>query len=176
MGELKAQQNDTTMQDALTSGVKDDIGRDIEFRNVALGDETIVHDIYNRAYREVVERQFGPWNQEEQDVFFMDSWDKPNVQIVTYNGTICGYFVLESVPDGIFIYELVISPEFQSKGIGTYLLRITQHNAGAIRKAIMLEVLHNNLAAKKLYESLGFTETGSNETHYQMRWEPKHTL
>jgi len=36
----------------------------------------------------------------------------------------------------------------------------------------VLDVPKKNYAAKRLYELLGFAQTGSNESHHNMLWEP----
>lgn len=145
----------------------------IKLRQKSPGDTAVVHAIYNLAYREVVERQFGPWNQTEQDIFFKDAWDKQETQVITYGGVVCGYVVITDQPDSIFVYELILSPDFQGKGIGTFILRELQNKATKLNRIVTLEVFLKNSDAKRLYERLGFTVTGSSDTHYQMQWSPK---
>lgn len=146
---------------------------DIKLRQKMPGDTAIVHAIYNQAYRDAVERQFGPWNQAEQDVFFKDAWDKQEAQVITYGGVVCGFVVITNQPDSIFVYEIILSPDFQGKGIGTSILRELQNKATTHNRTVTLEVFLNNTDAKRLYERLGFAVTGSSSTHYQMQWTPK---
>lgn len=117
--------------------------------------------------------QFGPWDQTLQNGFFDESWVRDGNQVILYDDIICGYFCVDTNEDNYFVYELVISPEFQGKGIGSLLLRNLQNKASANNMFIDLEVLYKNTRAKQLYERLGFIVTGSNKTHHQMRWTKK---
>lgn len=43
---------------------------DIKLRAARSVDKDFVHRVHDEAYRDVVVRQFGRWNQQEEDVFF----------------------------------------------------------------------------------------------------------
>lgn len=128
-------------------------------------DKDFLRDIHHRAYRDVVTRQFGAWDEALQDEFFEKNWSGVAYEILLFDHRACGYVAVENFTDHIFVRELVIAPEFQGKGIGSAVLRAEMEKAAA--KCVRLQTLLHNRAAK-LYERLGFREYGRTETHVKM--------
>jgi ribosomal protein S18 acetylase RimI-like enzyme len=62
-----------------------------------------------------------------------------------------------------------VLPEFQNRGIGTTIIQWAIDQAVATQKALRLQVFKIN-PARRLYERMGFIETGEKETHIQMEW------
>ena len=145
----------------------------VSLRNKTSEDYEAALNIYNNAYYDVVVEQFGPWDQEVQNGFFIEAWEKPEFKMIVSEGAVCGFIVVEDCLDGPFINEIVIDKEYQGKGIGSYLIRQIKESAGEEAKSVRLEVLKNNTKAKKLYVSLGFIGTGESATHYKMKWVPR---
>lgn len=135
------------------------------------GDLEWARTVHHAAVRAVVERQFGAWNELEQDRFFDRDWSGGDFEVIELDGERCGYVCIESRSDVVFVRELDVAPEFQRRGIGTFIM------AGAIDTArdrgvpVVLETLHENEAAN-LYRRLGFVETGRTDTHIQFRLDP----
>lgn len=139
-----------------------------EFRPATAADFEFARKAHHAAYREVVERQFGPWDEAVQDRFFEQNWGK-NFEILFSEDVARGYVGIESQPGEFWLRELVILPEFQGKGLGTAVLRRMQENAAAQNIPIRLQVLKAN-RAQQLYSRLGFRVSGSTGTHVQMEW------
>lgn len=74
------------------------------------------------------------------------------------------FLLIEEKPVGVvsvtenLIEDLYVLPEEQGKGYGTKLLRFA---AGVSNGTPTLWILENNTKARKLYERLGFSETGN---------------
>ena len=66
------------------------------------------------------------------------------------------------------IVQLQICPSEQGKGLGTRLMRDVIGEAKSAKASLTLSVLRGN-PARKLYESLGFVVTGSDEHEYCMK-------
>ncbi len=127
---------------------------------------------HHEAYRDVIERQFGSFDETAQDEFFFKSWSgNAGFQIINWGGQPAGYTRVEETPEYIYGHELVLLPEHQSKGIGSFLLNSWQENAKSKNIPLKLQVLKDN-KAKELYERVGFVETGQTDTHYEMEWSP----
>jgi len=47
---------------------------EISRRPATPADESIARELHERGYRDVVVRQFGSWNQEQQQHFFAEKW------------------------------------------------------------------------------------------------------
>jgi ribosomal protein S18 acetylase RimI-like enzyme len=133
-------------------------------RPAAPADAEFARDAHHRAYRGVVERQFGRWNLEEQDGFFDGNWATGGFDVLLCDGTPCGYVAVERRSDDVYLRELVIVPEFQNRGIGSAVLADTFALADQGGVPVRLQVLHEN-RSRALYERLGFRETGRTSTH-----------
>jgi ribosomal protein S18 acetylase RimI-like enzyme len=126
---------------------------------------------HHSAYRDVVERQFGPWDEAMQDGFFENEWNPEKKQILCVDGVDCGYYVVEHQPDDIHVRELVIHPDFQGRGIGTLFLQRLQKEAEESGVPVRLGTFQQNHAVR-LYRRLGFREIGTTEAHVLLEWRP----
>lgn len=86
-------------------------------------DTEFARDVHHHAYRDVVERQFGPWVEEEQDRFVERGWAPAAFDIVLCDGVPCGYLCVEEREGDVHVREIALLPEFQGRGIGSSLLR-----------------------------------------------------
>jgi GNAT superfamily N-acetyltransferase len=127
--------------------------------------------VHHAAIRETVERQFGVWDEAQQDRFFANDWNGGAFEIIEFEGVPCGYVCIEIRPDDVHVRELDIDPAFQRRGIGTAVLRSAIEVARQRSLPVVLGTLHKNPAAQ-LYRRLGFVETGSTETHTLFRLDP----
>ena len=132
----------------------------VEIRPAEAGDVEFARSAHHAAYRDVVERQFGPWDEAAQDKFFAADWDPRTAEIILADGSLCGYCIVERRVDDIHARELVIHPDFQGQGIGSFLLRRLQDEARSRSVPVRLGTFHENRAVK-LYARLGFREIGS---------------
>ena len=83
------------------------------------------------------------------------------------NRQIVGYALFWVLPDEVDIHNIAVHASFRRQGIGQALL---QHVAAEARSRnasrVTLEVRVSNIAAQKLYESVGFTRTGLRKGYY----------
>jgi len=145
------------------------------FMNVTLrpatkADSEFARSVHHRAYHDVVVRQFGVWDEATQDKFFQDGWNNPGHEIVYFDGVPCGYVRYERLEDEIRGHELVLLPEYQGKGIGSFLLSKMIQEATEHNFTVTLQVLTKNRASE-LYLKLGFKKVGHTDTHTLMRWQ-----
>ncbi|MGH9194552.1 MAG: GNAT family N-acetyltransferase [Acidimicrobiia bacterium] len=135
-------------------------------------DTDFARETHHRAYRDVVTRQFGAWNEDAQDAYFGGDWlSGPPFEIALADGRRCGYLSVEKRSDEIHVRELVLHPDFQNQGIGTALLRQEMERAQAAGLPVRLQTQLKNEAIR-LYRRLGFNEVGRTETHFQLEWLP----
>src|SRR5438045_7640611 len=95
----------------------------ISRRPAAIDDTDFARSVHHRAYRDVIERQYGPWDESTQDKLFAAAWSGAEHEIVLNDEVRCGYTSIEIRADVIYLHELVIDPDFQGRGIGTEILR-----------------------------------------------------
>lgn len=66
--------------------------------------------------------------------------------------------------------DIAIGIEFRRRRIASEILRRFQHEAAAAHYGIGLMVLRSNVAARALYDGLGFRQSGGTDTHCYMEW------
>ncbi len=141
-------------------------------RPALVADTDFARTVHHHAYRDVIVRQYGLWEEEAQDGFFKNYWDPPMFEIILCDGVPCGYTRIEDRSDDIHIRELAISPEFQGLGIGTQILHDVIERAKVRHVPISLKTQRVNRAAY-LYRKLGFREVERTETHILLEWSNK---
>ncbi len=88
--------------------------------------------------------------------------------IVERAGCILGYIGLWFMVDESHVVSIAVDPEYRENGLGKMLME-----AGIIESmlagmnAMTLEVRKSNIAAKKLYEKLGFNSVGIRPKYYE---------
>lgn len=138
-----------------------------DLRPATPADQELARRIHHAAYREVVTRQFGGWDEAMQDGFFLKEWQPSEIHFVRAEGREIGIIQRRVHADHIEIAELQILPEFQGKGIGSRLIRAEIDAANRAGLPLKLQVLKEN-RAQHLYRRLGFEDTGSTDTHIIM--------
>jgi ribosomal-protein-alanine N-acetyltransferase len=86
--------------------------------------------------------------------------------------TLAAYLCLWLVLDEAQVQNLAVHPAFRERGVGRYLLvrGLDEARRRGARLAT-LEVRPSNLAARRLYASLGFTQVGRRPGYYQIEGE-----
>lgn len=133
-------------------------------RRASNSDAELARQIHHRGYREIVERQYGPWDEAQQDQFFAKDWNPNIYEIVLCDGIPCGCISVVERADAIILRDLVIVPEYQNRGIGTLLLGEVMKRAQA-RNVPVHTGTHRLNRALNLYLRLGFREVGQTPTH-----------
>lgn len=132
-------------------------------------DTDFARSVHHQAYRDVVVRQFGVWDEKAQDEFFKGDWDSAAFEIILCDEVPCGYMCIEDREGDIHVRELVVLPQFQGQGVGSHILREVFERARTRRVPVRLETQQANRAVN-LYRRLGFRELGRSDTHIQMEW------
>jgi ribosomal protein S18 acetylase RimI-like enzyme len=141
-------------------------------KRIALTTDTdFARGVHHRAYREVIVRHYGPWNEETQNELFDAAWSAANHEIILCEDVPVGYLCVEDDIDEIRLHEIVIDPQFQQQSIGT---RILNEILGRARRQIVPVRLRTHLTnrAADLYRRLGFQEYGRTDRHILMQWLP----
>lgn len=139
----------------------------VKCRPAEASDRPVAREIHHRAFREVVERQFGAWDESQQDEFFDGEWRRHPHDVVLLDGEAVGYLAVEHLADHVFVHNVVLDPAVQGRGIGTSLLSKVLDDALERHRSVRLQVLQANPAVS-LYRRLGFVEIGRSPTHLLM--------
>lgn len=131
-------------------------------------DTPFLRGLHHVAYRDVVLRQFGAWEEEAQDFWFERSLGEADFRVIMRGSLPVGALGTKDEASRINIVELQVLPEWQNQGIGTFALGTELSRARLAGRPVELRVLKEN-HARRLYERHGFHVTGESETHYLMR-------
>lgn len=82
-----------------------------------------------------------------------------------------GRIVIHRAADEIRVVDLALVPNYRRRGIGSEFLQQLLAEARQAGKPVQLSVLKTNPAAR-LYERLGFKQTGEDDFYRQMEWRP----
>ena len=135
-------------------------------------DIDFARDAHHRAYRDVVTRQFGVWDEARQDEFFDRGWASAEHHILLCDGVPCGYVSVDQFADYNHVRLLVVLPEYQGRGIGSAFLWEVIEEARSRQVPVKLRVLRENRALQ-FYQRFGFREYDRTETHILMEWNDK---
>jgi GNAT superfamily N-acetyltransferase len=143
----------------------------ISLRQATQSDYDFLYELVQVTMREYVEPIWG-WDEEWQRAYFQEHFDPTQVQIIVLGGQDIGAVSVEIRPEEHFLARLYLLPDYQRCGVGTHLIWSILDKAFTQGLPVTLQVLKGN-PAKRLYERLGFAETGETETHYLMKAPPR---
>lgn len=86
------------------------------------------------------------------------------------DGVVLASLTFGQQAEEIRLLELVVLPHAQRQGIARMLLTHLQQQASGLHCGISLRVFHPNLAARALYEAIGFVVVGGDEISTEMQW------
>jgi ribosomal protein S18 acetylase RimI-like enzyme len=143
---------------------------EISLRRASENDLDFLWWLHRATMRRYVEQTWS-WDDESQERRFRHKFEPERIQIVLHRGSPIGALSIEDGCSRVFLSTIEIAPEYQRRGIGTYLIRRLGGKADAVNVPLELQVLKVN-PAKRLYERLGLTVIGETDTHYLMRRSP----
>jgi ribosomal-protein-alanine N-acetyltransferase len=117
---------------------------------------------------EVEQESFtNPWTRE------MYAWELENRSVChvyvlrTPDCAVAGFCALWLVLDEVHINNIAVRPQFRGQGLGTSLMQHVLKEAARLgARRVTLEVRASNVGARRLYERLGFTVTGTRPRYY----------
>ena len=81
-----------------------------------------------------------------------------------------GRYYLQRVAPEHLIVDIALLPKMRGQGVGRMLIEASQRDAQALGRGMHLHVLQHNVAARRLYERLGFVVTHTAGSYDHMRW------
>jgi len=124
------------------------------------------YQVKKMAEGEYITSMFG-WDEDVQRDFHDKAWQQQKPDIITYDGKLIGTIATIETEDCIDIGQFFILPEYQRKGIGTYLLKNILDRADRMSKNVTLKFLKNN-PVESLYVRKDFRLVYTSEVAYHM--------
>ena len=139
----------------------------IQYRTVTEEDRDYLYHLHVLTMKEYVDKTWG-WEDAFQEAAFDQHFNPDEQKIITFNDKDAGVISIEYKDDEIFLRAIEVHPEYQRKGIGTFIIQSLIEEGIRQDKPVRLYVLKVN-PAKKLYERLGFNVVSEITTHFIMR-------
>jgi len=115
------------------------------------------------------------WSEREYEALFAsDAPTRIGLVAIEESSTpqLAGFVIARCTLDAWEIENVVVGEKHRRHGIGTKLIQELLRRAskgGAV--SVLLEVRDSNVAARRLYETLGFSEQGRRRNYYQQPGE-----
>ena len=141
---------------------------DIIIRNYQDSDYQFIYDVKKEVYQKYVESNWGEWNEEKQQNFFVEFMRlyQQDIKIIVCDGVDIGFYHCKDIDKDTFeIVNICIKNEFQGKGIGTKILKDMLNKN--IKRNVVLQCFKQNPVVK-LYSRLGFEEIERKDFHIVM--------
>ena len=137
-----------------------------------------------KVYASSRAEEIGPWGwTKEQQLQFLrmqhvaqqEAYQRqyPGLQykiIFQYENKV-GRVAISELNEELVLVDIILLPEFQHKGIGSWIVGELQQEAVQKKKLIRLNVLANS-QAQQLYERFGFQVVANGEVYSSMKWLP----
>ncbi|MVP00986.1 GNAT family N-acetyltransferase [Paenibacillus lutrae] len=91
--------------------------------------------------------------------------------IIHLNDSPAGRILTARTNDSLLLVDIALLPIHQNQGIGSLLIRELQEEAVTASLKLVLHVLPDS-PALRLYQRLGFGNTGVSGLHLRMEWSP----
>ncbi len=142
-----------------------------QLRQATADEAELLYALHRESMGPYIEATWGPWDEAIQRPFFQARMERGLLKVVLVDGDVAGILELDDRFDCVFVANIQLAAPFRRRGIGSQIIAEVLRSAGERGKAVELTVLRVN-PARKVYERLGFVETGLTETHHLMRWSP----
>ena len=149
----------------------------ISLRPYCAEDQELLFAVYAGTRKDEV-AAFG-WSAPQQEVFlrmqfnaqrrgYEAAYPQADHQIICLDGQPIGRMMVQRATDHAHLVDIALLPEYRGRGIGGALLRELAAQSDTAHVPVRLQVHKTNAGARRLYERLGFIQTGEDEMYYQM--------
>jgi len=148
----------------------------ISLRPATTDDEPFLFKVY--ASTRIDELEPLGWDESQLQAFLKMqyraqtiSYPKADNRIISLDANPIGRLLVERREAEWCLVDIALLRENRNTGVGTSVIRDLLHEAATAEKPLRLHVLNSN-PARRLYERLGFANTGGDSIYLQMTWFP----
>ena len=113
-------------------------------------------------------RQVRGWDEVEQRRLHERRFASQDFRIIEAAGVDAGVLALRYEPDCLRVFQLLVLPEYQGRGVGTACMGLVFRDAVKRGLPVRLQVLKVNERARRFFRRLGFHVTGADDIHVRM--------
>ena len=132
---------------------------------------TRLHEIAAFGWPEAQQQAFLRMQFNARQQWYETSYSHAQHQVIEQNGTPIGRLMVLREASSSSLIDIALLPEYRGQGIGGDLIRELIRQCGEGKVPLRLQVLRNN-PARRLYERLGFVQTGEDQMYIQMERPP----
>lgn len=153
----------------------------VELRPALPQDAQFLYEVYSStrrdelaqvAWTEAQVKAFLQMQLNMRDQSYRMYYQELDDQIILFQNERVGRLIVARADHEIKLVDIALLPEYRRAGIGASLVKDLIREASASVKPLRLQVEKWNEQARRLYERLGFTTSGENDTHFQMECCP----
>ncbi|MEH1905586.1 MAG: GNAT family N-acetyltransferase [Nostoc sp.] len=141
----------------------------ISLRHISEADFDFIDQVTKAAMQTYVELTWGNWVNEEQRSPTYDSIDLSTHQIIQFDSQDVGCLAVERHSSYVQLTKLYLLPNFQRRGIGTFVIRQLIAEAKERKTPLRLRVLAVN-PAHRLYQREGFVVQAQTQERIYMEY------
>ncbi|MBD8722923.1 GNAT family N-acetyltransferase [Oxalobacteraceae sp. CFBP 13708] len=101
---------------------------------------------------------------------YRNSYPQAVYQVLERDGVAVGRLVTAAVDGVIRVVDIAVLPSARRTGVAADALRRLQAQAAGAGHAVVLSVRQDNVAARHLYEALGFAVDSEDTMRLELRW------
>jgi ribosomal protein S18 acetylase RimI-like enzyme len=139
---------------------------------VAVYGSTRAEELAQVDWEEGQKEAFVRWQFERQDEEYRQRFPDARYDVILVDGVPAGRIWIGSDDKQIRLLDIALLPEFQNRGVGTYLLRQLMAEATQSNKVLRHMVFMLNDNAFRFYERLGFVTIEDLGGYKHMEWAP----
>ena len=138
----------------------------VTYRRAVPTDKPAIERLFAEMLKSVGEDGSDRYEDGYLDKFF-DGLDR--IYVAEADSEVVGYISVELYPDFVYIDDISVTKSFRGMGIGTKLIALAEQYAS--ERDVPTSVLHvkrTNIAARYLYQRLGYNVTDDEESRFRM--------
>ena len=101
---------------------------------------------------------------------YRNSYPEAMYQVLERDGVAVGRLVTATVEGAVRVVDIAVLPSARRAGVAADVVRRLQAQAAEAGHAVALSVRQDNVAARRLYEALGFAVDSEDAMRLELRW------
>jgi len=150
----------------------------LHIRDAGAADEAFFADLYRSTRDDLLALPADPsvidgliaMQHRLQVAGYRNSYPQAVYQVLERDGVGVGRLVTAAVDGVIRVVDIAVLPSARRTGVAADALRHLQAQAAGIGHAVALSVRQDNVAARHLYEALGFAVNNEDAMRLELRW------
>lgn len=141
---------------------------DIQIRRGVTDDQDWLFELFRRTMQNYIDKAWG-WDELLQREGFITSLPARNFQVLLYKQQRAGSYHLTEKSDHLILDMILVAPEYQRQGLGSFLMQRVQAKSRDSNKPVQLSVLKTNPAVQ-FHLASGFKLIDEDSHSARMLW------